>query len=177
MKLADWEQQKRRLKNAGGQTTKNDRLSHTAAVLIHWNHHRISAVILYTGLAPDDERAGCSRVDKYVSERRLETSKVVREERTVPSYSSVLTQHSQRGVAASSDSIVQYRGPRSETPDFDSRAILGEDGAVRRRQGDIVVDDHRAGYGRHRRRLANQIDACSRCVRPTTIDRIVRNHI
>ena len=120
---------------------------------------------------------GCARVDKDVCERRPETIKVVRDKRVVPRYSPVLIKHSQRSIGMSSNPVVQHRVTVSEAPDFNSRAIRAEDGALRTRHGYNVVYDDCARFRRQRRWLANHIDACGRCVGPTAIDRIMRNEI
>ena len=52
--------------------------------LWHWNRHRSHAVVLDTRLSSCKERVSCTRVDKDVGKRGLETTEIVQEEGTVP---------------------------------------------------------------------------------------------
>ena len=111
----------------------------SAVTLFYWNNHRPSAVILYTGPASNNDRVGYVPVDEDVSERRLETIEIVREERVVSRDSSVLINHRERSPAAASNPVVQHCVAVSEAPDLDSCAASAKNGALRRRHSDIVV--------------------------------------
>jgi hypothetical protein len=63
-------------------------------------------MILYTGRTSNDGGVGCARVYEDISERRLETIQVVRDERVVPRDSSVVIVDRQRSSGASSNSVV-----------------------------------------------------------------------
>ena len=73
------------------------------AILLDWNDHRATSLIRYAGLASQYERRGCARIDKDVSERGLETIKLVGQERVIIWDSPVLIKHSHPSIGASQD--------------------------------------------------------------------------
>src|ERR1700722_2363394 len=132
--------------------------------------------MILDGARPNNARIRDQIAHKDVSVRCLEVIKAVKNERVAIRDSPFKSIHGECGSCTSSNPVVQRYGALSETPDVDPSAQRAEDCALRRGHCHVVVYDDGALHG-PLCKLAKHTDAHGFCVRPSAIDRVVRNQI
>src|SRR5262245_55954769 len=137
-------------------------------------YNRIYSMVLNGAALSEDYCIGYALADKHVSKRCREVIEAVANQR-VCFWSSPYREIDRNcGSGAASNPVVQHHVFLSETPDRDPCASRAEGCVFGRRHGHIVVHDDGTFHGPFCN-LAEHTDAC--CLRPSAMDRVVRNHV